>query len=307
MEGLQNYSGLNFKLEIEDAERVDYNGQTILLTNNVAVYFKQIEQLQNAIECSQRALTRIFLKDDNHSTTEEQHINLFGETLTKRTRRKRGKHPLDTALLSFKVSEFGDLIIANYQGFDHVFFGNHDLTFEEIKELNNHLYPAFAKTQNLITNSISNNCDWLELNDDSFEELCYDILYCHPKFDSTSIQKMGKSKSRDGGRDILIKSKRTPTTEQELYIFQCKFLSESTSLSASKIPNAGNVIMQYGAKGYGVFTTTVIDSTLYDMLDGFKRNLDIDTSNNWSKYELERHLNRHQMIKSKYFGQKNSR
>lgn len=305
--GLNKYSGINFKLEIDDAERIDYDGKTILLTNNVAVYFNKIKQLQNAVECSQRALTRIFQKEENHMSTEVEHPNLFGETFTKKTKRKRIKKQLDPTLLSFKVSEFGDLIIVNYQGFDHIFFGNQDLTFEEIKDLNNHLYPTFAKTQNLIANSISKNCNWLELNDETFEELCYDILYCHPKFDSTTIQKMGKSKSRDGGRDILIKSKRTPTTEQELYIFQCKFLSESTSLSASKIPNAGNVIMQYGAKGYGVFTTTVIDSTLYDMLDGFKRNLGIDTSNNWSKYELERHLNRHQIIKSKYFEQNNNR
>lgn len=307
IEALQNYSGLSFKIEIDEAERVEYNGQTILLTNNTAVYFKQFEQLQHAINCSQRALTKIFVKTDNQYSSEEQVTNLFGETFTKRIRRKSSKHKLDITLLSFKISEFGDLIVANYQGFNYIFFGNYNLTFEEIKELNNHLYPAFSKTQNLIANSISNTCNWLEINDDTFEELCYDILYCHPKFDSTTIQKMGKSKSRDGGRDILIKSKKTTTTEQELYIFQCKFLSESTSLSASKIPNAGNVIMQYGAKGYGVFTTTVIDPTLYDMLDGFKRNLDIDTSNNWSKYELERHLNRHQIIKNKYFGKNNSR
>jgi len=307
IEALQNYSGLNFKLEIDDAEKVEYKGQTILLTNNAAVYFKQIEQLQNAINCSQKALKRIFSIDDKQYSSQVQQTNLFGETYTKRTRIKPRNYQLDPKLLSFKVSEFGDLIVVNYQGFDHVFFGYYNLTFEEIKELNNHLYPAFSKTQNIIANSISQNCNWLKLNDDTFEELCYDILFCHPKFDSTTIQKMGKSKSRDGGRDILIKSKKTPTNEQDLYIFQCKFLSESSSLSAAKIPNAGNVVMQYGAKGYGVFTTTVIDSTLYDMLDGFNRNLDIDTSNNWSKYELERHLNRHQMIKNKYFGQNNNR
>ena len=175
------------------------------------------------------------------------------------------------------------------------------MTFEEIKNLNSFLYPAYSKVQNLISISISEKCDWLELTDDTFEELCYDILYCHPHFDSSTIQKMGKSRSRDGGRDIVIKTKRTPTKEQELYIFQCKYFSDKTSLSASKLPNAGNVIMQYGAKGYGVFTTTVIDSTLYDMLEGFKRSMNIDSSFTFSKYELERYLNRHQMIKTKYF------
>jgi len=112
---------------------------------------------------------------------------------------------------------------------------------------------------------------------------------------------MGKSKSRDGGRDILIKTKKTPTKEQELFIFQCKFYNDKTSLSGSKLQNAANIIMQYGAKGYGVFTTTVIDSTLYDMLDGFKRYQEIDVSFCWSKYELERYLNRYQFLKDKYF------
>lgn len=153
----------------------------------------------------------------------------------------------------------------------------------------------------MIDISISENCNWSEIDDDIFEELCYDVLYCHPHFDSSTIQKMGKSRSRDGGRDIVIKTKKTPTNEQELFIFQCKYLSAKTSLSAAKISNAANVIIQYGAKGYGVFTSTVIDSTLYDMLDGFNRSINIDVSFCFSKYELERYLNRHQLIKQKYF------
>jgi hypothetical protein len=59
--------------------------------------------------------------------------------------------------------------------------------------------------------------------------------------------------------------------------------------------------MQYGAKGYGIFTTTVIDATLYDMLDGFNRNMRVNTFFRWSKYELERYLNTHDALKRKYF------
>ena len=61
------------------------------------------------------------------------------------------------------------------------------------------------------------------------------------------------------------------------------------------------MIMQYGAKGYGVFTSLVIDPTLYDMLDGFERNIGIDTSIRWSKYELERFINMNGQLKKKYF------
>ena len=302
IQALKNYSEPYAKFEINEAELVNFNGKQILLTNNIAVYFDQNKQLQNAINCSQKVLNgKLFNSVIIKENINEQN-NLFAEHKKVNTRKKK-RYIIDPALLSFKVSELGDLVLASYKGFNHIFFGNTSLPFEDIKELNAHLYPAFSKTQNLIEKSISNNCNWQELNDDTFEELCYDLLYCHSKFDSSTIKKMGKSKSRDGGRDIVIKSKKTPTAEPELYIFQCKFLSESTSLSAAKMGSAANVIMQYGAKGYGVFTTTVIDATLYDMLEGFKRNQGIDVSDTWSKYELARYLNRHSIIKNKYFKQ----
>lgn len=300
IKALQVYSGLNFRLELNDAEKVEYNGRIILLTNNAAVYFNETPKLIKAIECTQTALAK-YSSTNIKRLPQEPQISLWDGIYDKKTRRRSTKQRFEPSLLSFKVSEFGDLIVAKYQGFSHVFFVRNALSFEEIKELDHYLFPAFAKTQTLIANSISNNCNWLELNDDSFEELCYDILYCHPKFDSATIQKMGKSRSRDGGRDITIRSKGTPTSESKLYIFQCKFLSSSSSLTASKIPNAANVIMQYDAKGYGVFTTAVIDATLYDMLEGFRKTNNTDVSITMSKYELERHLNLHQTIKSKYF------
>lgn len=306
---LRLYSGFENDLKIEDADKIEFKNSIILINNSTAVHFNQMEQLVNSIKCSEIVLSKIHTDKKSQSKLEKDYIVIhpslfnddrFKKTL-KRTFRNRDKFQIDESKIKFQLSEYGDLITAHYKDFVYVFFSFDPLNFEEIKELNEHLNPVYSKIQNLINSSISGKCDWSELNDDKFEELCYDILYCHPFFDSSTIQKMGKSKSRDGGRDILIKTRRTPTKDPELYVFQCKFYSNSTSLSASKIPNAGNVIMQYGAKGYGVFTTTVIDSTLYDMLDGFNRNLNIDTSICMSKYELERHLNRNQMIKNKYF------
>jgi len=306
---LKAYSGLENELKIEDADKIDFKDSIILINNSTAVYFNQKEQLLNSIKCSEIVLSKVYKKNESINTIENDELrvqlNLFNDNKFKR-KLKRNSHnrdsiQIDESKIKFQLSEYGDLITVEYNGFIHVFFYCDALNFEEIKELNEHLNPVYSKIQNLINTSISGKCKWSELNDDKFEELCYDILYCHPYFDSSTIQKMGKSKSRDGGRDIVIKTKSSPTKEPELYIFQCKYYSDSTSLSASKIPNAGNVIMQYGAKGYGVFTTTVIDSTLYDMLDGFSRNMKVDTSICWSKYELERHLNRNQMIKNKYF------
>ncbi len=309
IESLKIYSGLEHKLVLEAADRIDYQDQIILLSNSTAVRFSQENDLINSIKCTERAL---MLKNNKIDSVKVTNLNktivqkdLFGEEVQQKKVNKRIRHndniQVDYSKLKFSLSEYGDLVTVEYNNYTHVFFYNEPLTFDKIKDLNSYLYPAFSKTQKLIDNSITGTCDWTKLDDDSFEELCYDILYCHPHFDFTTIKKMGKSKSRDGGRDITIKTRRTPTKEPELYIFQCKFLSEKTSLSTSKLPNAGNVIMQFGAKGYGVFTSTVIDSTLYDMLDGFSRNMHVDTSFSWSKYELERHLNKNVMIKDKHF------
>lgn len=302
-EALKVYSEVN-NISLAEADKIDYNGRIILISNSNAVYFTQYRELLNSLQCIKFALEKDKKKQPKNHIMQ---VNLFGESiLYKSTKRSRLNYKdrvdIDDHKIKYKISEFGDIITLEYEGYTCVFFSTKILTFEEIKDINSYLYPAYSKTQHLIETSITEKCQWNELDDNSFEELCYDILCCHPSFDSSTIQKMGKSKSRDGGRDIVIKTKKTPTKEPELYIFQCKFFSDKTSLSASKLSNAGNVILQYGCGGYGVFTTTVIDSTLHDMLDGFS-NRNIDTSFRWSKYDLERYLNRCQAIKNKYFKQ----
>ncbi|WP_066835270.1 hypothetical protein [Rufibacter ruber] len=301
---LHEYSGLEGRLIIEEADKVCHEGKLILVSNSAAVYFTQFEALRNSISCTERVLEKK-LKIYPLSKKETKQLNLFGKVTTTVKSSKKVNHSqyvqIDESSIKYCISEYGDIIIANYKNFHYIFFSYDSLNFEEIKNLHYSLNPIFSKTQNLINLSISGNCDWKELNDNLFEELCYDILYCHPHFDSSTIKKMGKSKSRDGGRDITIKTRGNPTSEPELYIFQCKYYSDDSSLSASKVPNAGNVIMHYGAKGYGVFTSSVIDATLYDMLDGFKDKMRIDTSFTWSKYELERLLNRNTFLKNKYF------
>jgi hypothetical protein len=304
---LKKYSGLENDLTIENADKVEFNGTTILLTNSTAVYFSHRQQLINSVKFTERLLEKTPNNKGSKGTKNTHYSiqeSLFGEPVVKGKRsilRRRSEIEPEPSEIKYKVSEFGDLIVVEYKDFDFIFFSSNTLSFEEIKDLHSALHPAYSKTQNLINKSISGRCNWPELSDDTFEELCYDILYCHPQFDSSTIQKIGKSRSRDGGRDITIMTKRTPTNEPELYIFQCKYISGNSSLSAAKVSNAGNVIMQYGAKGYGIFTTAVIDATLYDMLDGFNRNMSVNTFFRWSKYELERYLNAHEAIKCKYF------
>jgi hypothetical protein len=306
---LKLYSGIEHSTKLEPAEKVYYNGLLALVTDTAAVYFRQLEQLFHSIKCT------AFILAQRHSPTPEQHLSTivtqdigFQGHLFKDNEDSRRKADtftrtvkIDNERITYQLSELGDVIVASYKDFKYVFFSDSLMNFEQIKDLNKFLYPAYAKTQNIIESSIAGDCKWSELDDNRFEELCYDLLYCDPRFDSSTIQKMGSSRSRDGGRDIVIKTRMTPGRQQELYVFQCKFLSARTSLSAAKLPSVANVIMQYGAQGYGVFTTAVIDATLYDMLDGFIKNGHLYSYHCWSKYELERFVNRHQLIKRKYF------
>lgn len=306
---LRLYSNIEHSIQLEPAEKVQYNGQLVLISDTAAVNFMQFEQLLHSIRCTTLVLAERHSPSPNlhKSAIIVQNIGFQGELFKNNSKKGRKVNTftntvkIESEQISYQLSELGDIITASYKDFKYVFFNEQSMSFEQIKDLNKFLYPAYAKTQKIIESSVTETCNWPELDDDRFEELCYDILYCDPRFDSTTIQKMGKSRSRDGGRDIVIKTRTVPGRETELYVFQCKYLSTHASLSASKLPNAGNVIMQYGAQGYGVFTTTVIDATLYDMLDGFIKNKHLYNYVCWSKYELERFLNRHQMIKGKYF------
>ena len=205
----------------------------------------------------------------------------------------------------YLLSEYGDVLIVEDSFFYFIFFlNNAKLNFKELNAIREDLNPVCENISSILGLSENINLDWSGFDDEKFEQLCYDILYYHPKFDNSTIRKMGKSKSRDGGRDITIRTTKVFGKDSELFIFQCKFYRPNTSLSASKIGDAANIIMQYGAKGYGVFTTGVIDATLYDMLDGIASNFHISTRENWSIFEMERHLSRNKSLIERYFNNK---
>lgn len=133
-----------------------------------------------------------------------------------------------------------------------------------------------------------------------FETLCYDIIYHHPKFDNQTIRKMGKSRSRDGGRDIVVYTKERLGSPKKQFIFQCKFTKLGSSLTTQKVENISDTVVQYGAQGYGVMTPVVIDSALYDRIDMICKRHHIE-SDNWSILEIERFIARHPKLKERHF------
>ncbi|WP_395836861.1 restriction endonuclease [Cystobacter fuscus] len=145
----------------------------------------------------------------------------------------------------------------------------------------------------------SSLCNWDSINEEDFEELCYDVLRRTGIFDERTIRKHGKTRSRDGGRDIEIWSRSRIGKPGVKWIFQCKYLSTSRSLGAGRI-DMSDVVEQYGAGGFGVMTNSVIDSTLYDRMDAIaaRRGLELMS---WSKLELERFITPRRDLLRRYF------
>lgn len=148
-------------------------------------------------------------------------------------------------------------------------------------------------------------CQWAELDDEKFEQLCYDILLRCDRFNSSRIRKLGKSRSRDGGRDIEVWTQARRECAPQKWIYQCKFSASACgSLSGSQV-SVSDVVDQYEADGFGVMTNRVIDATLYDKLDQISANrssrgarLEVDT---WSVLEIERFLYPRKDLIARYF------
>jgi hypothetical protein len=155
----------------------------------------------------------------------------------------------------------------------------------------------------LFINPTDIRCHWDQLDDEQFEELCYDVLDC--KYQPITIQKMGKVRSRDGGRDIVF---QTPAFQTPLithkhsvkWIAQCKLIRDGSSLTARKVNNITDIVAQYRAGGFCVMTSGLIDSTLHDRLDDIARNRGIQIDS-WCRLKLERFLAQHPELRYRYF------
>ncbi|MBN2402762.1 MAG: hypothetical protein JXN64_10220 [Spirochaetes bacterium] len=207
---------------------------------------------------------------------------------------------LPPPVVSFYLNEYDELLIIKDSNFSYLFFELDKLKYKELISLENRLSELFYTTSEIAGIHTKIDCHWERLNDEKFEELCYDIIYHNPKFDNTTIRKMGKSRSRDGGRDIVVYTQSRPGYQKEKYIFQCKYLCSGSSLTARKVTDISDTIDQYNAEGYGIMTSVVIDATLYDKLDAIavKKKIRVEQ---YSVYELERILARHPILKKRHF------
>lgn len=143
---------------------------------------------------------------------------------------------------------------------------------------------------------------WESIDDELFEQLCYDYLYAQPFFDRNRLEKIGKSRSRDGGRDIVAWTSPTPPMFRPpvKYIFQCKHIKPDASLTPKHFRSVADVIEQYGAAGYGVMCSGYIDATLHDKIDAITGRRGVD-ARKVDRFQLERFLARRPHLVEHYF------
>lgn len=196
----------------------------------------------------------------------------------------------------------GTLVIVNDGQFHHLLYDVEPLNPIAIKRVHQELAGLTASVSSLAGLSASPTCDWHKLSDEQFEQLCYDVIFAHPKFDSDTIRKLGKSRSRDGGRDIEVYELSSHRgSKAKKWLFQCKLITNDSSLSARRLQDVGDMLEIYEAEGFGVMTSAPIDATLYDKLDAIcgKRGI---SQLNFSRLELERALVRLPALRKRYFG-----
>lgn len=208
---------------------------------------------------------------------------------------------IDPCNASRLVDPSGSLVMINDGQFNHILYNTTPLSPASVKKVHTALLDAADLVAAGIMGSPQLACDWTSLTDEQFEQLCYDIILTHPRFDTDTIRKHGKSRSRDGGRDIEIFDLLRPgDTKRRKWIFQCKLVSGTGSLSATKVLDIGDMLDHYGVSGYGVMTSAPIDATLYDKLDAVCDRRGVEKLT-YSVLELERALARNPHIRERYF------
>jgi hypothetical protein len=145
---------------------------------------------------------------------------------------------------------------------------------------------------------------WMQIDDEAFEQLCYDYVFAHPEFDKDRIEKIGKSRSRDGGRDIVAWTiaDRLQVRPPVKYIFQCKRIGSDASLTPRHLQAIGDTIEKYSAGGYGIMCSGYVDATLHDRIDAITLYRKLSPPRKIDRFQLERFLARRPHLVARYFG-----
>jgi hypothetical protein len=199
------------------------------------------------------------------------------------------------------IHQSGSLIIVDDGAYRHVLYDTKPLNVIQVKKVHNDIAELSLRLMAGIGLGNPSELPWQTLSDEQFERLCYDIIVAHPKFDADTVRKLGKSRSRDGGRDIEAKEVTRSTMQRpRKWIFQCKLITDGSSLSGRKVTDIGDMLEVHGADGFGVMTNAPIDATLYDKCGVICQKRGIEELH-FSVLEVERVLASNKAIRDRYF------
>lgn len=277
---LSLYAGFDETPVILSAKCLTITGLPKIIFNEKSfVYYPSHTYLNDSIKCAKR----VFLKSSHDRASHREWMSLYNEKI-----------------LGFELSENNDVLILSDKLAKYVFFNPEIPPFERAKNYLDIISSETDRLKRLIIGNIDVDINWELVDDEQFEQLCYDVIYCSKKFDVTTIKKMGKSRSRDGGRDIEVQTIERLGTKTEKWIVQCKFMKNNQTLSGSKLTGISDLIEQYSVDGLCIMTSGLIDSTLYDKLAIITKNRKVKLET-WSRLELERFIARYPVIYNKYF------
>ncbi|MGO7274695.1 hypothetical protein ACCT18_05275 [Rhizobium ruizarguesonis] len=295
-------TGQKFKQsELVAGNVLTVNSRSYVLTEGMAAYFPMAHYFKSRI-CASFAR----LDDDEHwppdtfewadaSFSYSPHREYLGQSAPECM---RAPPPRVEGCL---IDTSGRLIIVDDGHFRHLLYDTKALNLDEIKSLFSAIGKVTGSLGEIIGLADNPSCEWGSLSDEQFEQLCYDVIYNHPLFNAETIRKYGKSRSRDGGRDIEVYDiPRIPGAQPRKWIFQCKLVTGAASLSATKLIDVGDMFDHYGVEGFGVMTSAPIDATLYDKLDAVCGKRKVQQMN-FSVLELERELLTKPLIRQRYF------
>jgi len=290
------------RLSIIPANLLLINSEALVLSENAALQVPMGEVVQG-IACIQDAIPstqaqagyfpHMLDKLNGGFFASPSNYDLFNST-------KPSSFWNDNTAFELTASEFGEFVVFKTDTAQLIVFNVTHPTYKRTKNFLSAMHTISSSFEDSLMPTINQNLDWDSLTDEQFECLCYDVIYHNSKFDWQTIKKMGSSRSRDGGRDIVVYTRELHNQKPRKFIFQCKLLRKKKSLNTSNSGVTADVLEQYTPEGYGFMTNKVIDATLYDKLDDICGNRGIEL-NNWSQLEIERFLARRPHIRDKHF------
>jgi hypothetical protein len=288
---LTTYGGYDNGIpDLLEATPMTFGSLMPVVFNQAVIKRYPYDKIENAQKCAEELWLNPKVHNKNRTALGTRYESKDGDDISSSDSLR-----VNTNVTRTFLSGDGNLLLATDTIAQYIFFSDSLLTVSA--DALGILHEAIQDVIKLSGGPADISCPWEDLNDDLFEQLCYDVI--HYVYHPGTIYKMGKSRSRDGGRDIEFVVPPRLGKEAVKWIVQCKWIGKGGSLPASRV-QISDTIDQYQAGGFCVMTSGVIDATLHDKLNAIGRNRNIETDR-WSHMELERFLARYPELYQRYF------